>query len=532
MATCPGRPQGSTSPCGPPGSSSGISVTDQGKFPRSAGILLHPTSLPGPFGIGDLGPSARAFVDFLVAAGQSYWQVLPLTPTGYGDSPYQSLSAFAGNPMLIDPLGLMEAGYLTENDLGSVPDFPDSHVDFGWVIPFKQSLLERASRAFQDHAAVERREQFERFCVEQAHWLDDFALFTALKEVQGLRPWQEWPWELASRQPEALAQARHDLAERIVDHRLQQWLFFQQWQALKAYANDRGIRLIGDIPIFVSMDSADVWANTAMFHFDGELKPTVVSGVPPDYFSETGQLWGHPLYRWDAMANDRYAWWIRRFRWAFTQADVVRIDHFRGFHDYWEIPTGAPTAQQGCWRRGPGSDLFREVRNVLGELALIAEDLGDLNQQARAGVDTLKAEFGWPGMHVLQFAFGAGPDNPFLPHNHDRESVVYTGTHDNDTTTGWYEVTSTEAERHHARQYLATGGSDIAWSIIRLAWGSVAHTALTVAQDLLGLGHWARMNTPGTVGPPNWCWRLLPDALNQDVAARLRDLTHLYGRLR
>jgi len=500
------------------------------RFPRRSGILLHPTSLPGRFGIGDLGDAAYRFVDFLAASGQSYWQVLPLSPTGYADSPYQTLSAFAGNPMLISPDRLVETGHLSAVDLEGVPAFPDDRVDFGPVIRYKTDLLDRAFANFRAHAPASQRTAFARFCDAQAFWMDDFALFMALKEAHDLGPWHAWEPEVVTRQPESLARWRGRLAGEIENQKYRQWQFFEQWLAVKRYANERGIRIIGDIPIFVSMDSADVWANPHLFHFDAALRPTIVSGVPPDYFSATGQLWGHPLYRWEVMAQDRYAWWIARFRMAFTQADVVRIDHFRGFYNYWEVPADAETAVVGRWVHGPGADFFHAVTAALGEVAIIAEDLGDFDAASRAGVDALQAEFRYPGMKVLQFAFGTGPGDPFLPHNFTREWFVYAGTHDNDTTAGWYQVSATEAERDYARKYLGSDGSDIAWDMIRLAWASIANTAITTAQDLLSLGHELRMNTPGTVGAPNWCWRLLPGALTGEVTARLLELTAIYGR--
>ena len=502
------------------------------KSPRRSGILLHPTSLPGQFGIGDLGDAAYQFIDFLAQAGQSYWQVLPLSPTGYGDSPYQGLSAFAGNPALISPDRLTEAGHLSEADLASVPVLPDDRVDFSAAMHHKTRWLDRAFACFRDRASAGQRESFARFCEEQAFWLDDFALFMALKQAHLLRPWYEWETDVASRQPDALLRCRTSLAYEIESTKYQQWQFFQQWLAVKGYANEGGLAVIGDIPIFVSLDSADVWANPRLFHFGEHLQPTVVSGVPPDYFSETGQLWGHPLYCWEVMAKEGYAWWIARFRMALTQADVVRIDHFRGFHNYWEVPAGETTAIKGHWRQGPGADVFRAITAALGEVAIIAEDLGDFDVESRAGVDALQAEFGYPGMKVLQFAFAGGPTNLFLPHNLTRDSVVYTGTHDNDTIVGWYQVSSTEAERNYARQYLGTDGTDIAWDLIRLAWASVAHTAMTTVQDLLSLGHETRMNTPSTSGPPNWCWRLPPGALTDRLAERLLQLTTTYGRRR
>ncbi len=502
------------------------------RFPRRSGILLHPTSLPGRFGIGDLGDAAYRFVDFLAAAGQSYWQVLPLSPTGYADSPYQTLSAFAGNPMLISLEKLVQTGHLSEADLEDVPTFPDERVDFGPVIHYKTGLLDRAFVNFRAQAPASQRAAFARFCDEQASWLDDFALFMALKEAHNLHPWHEWEPEVATRQPEPLARWQKSLTDKVeIDRqKYRQWQFFEQWLAVKRYANERGIRIIGDIPIFVSMDSADVWANTHLFHFDEHLQPTGVSGVPPDYFSATGQLWRHPLNRWEVLAQEGYAWWIARFRMAFTQADVVRIDHFRGFYNYWQVPAGEKTAINGRWLHGPGADLLHAVTAALGEVAIIAEDLGDFDAESRAGVDALQAEFGYPGMKVLQFAFSAGPTDPFLPHNFTRDCMVYTGTHDNDTSVGWYQVTSTKAERDYARKYLGSDGSDIAWDLIRLAWASVAHTVITTVQDLLSLGHKLRMNTPGTVGAPNWCWRLLPDTLTDEVAARLLKLTAIYGR--
>jgi 4-alpha-glucanotransferase len=501
------------------------------RFPRLSGILMHPTSLPGRFGIGDLGDEALRFVDVLAAAGQAYWQVLPLSPTGYGDSPYQGLSAFAGNPMLISPERLAALGHLSAADLEAMPHFPDDRVDFGPVIYHKTNLLNRAFANFRAHAPDDQRAAFAQFCRAQSAWLDDFALFMALKEAHDLRPWPEWEVGASKRVPAALDRWHEDLAEQIDNQRYRQWQFFEQWLAVKAYANERGVRIIGDIPIFVALDSADVWASSHLFHFDDQLQPTVVSGVPPDYFSETGQLWGHPLYRWEVMAEEGYAWWIERFRMALTQVDVVRIDHFRGFYNYWEVPAGETTAIKGRWLRGPGASIFHAVTEALGEVAIIAEDLGDFDDESRAGVDTLQKAFGYPGMKVLQFAFGAGPVDPFLPHNYaTTEWVAYTGTHDNDTVLGWYQESSTEAERDYARKYLGTDGADIAWDLIRLAWASTARTAMTTTQDLLNLGHHARMNTPSTLGPPNWCWRLLPGALTDEIAERLLTLTAIYGR--
>jgi 4-alpha-glucanotransferase len=499
------------------------------KFPRRSGILLHPTSLPGRFGIGDLGDGAYHFVDFLAAARQTYWQILPLAPTGYGDSPYQTLSAFAGNPMLTSPEKLVEAGHLAPADVRDAPNFPSERVDFNAVGSYKTALLDRAFANFGAHASAEERGAFARFCGEQSFWLDEFALFMALKESQQLRAWYEWEKEFATRQPAALTRARQSLAREIEKHKYRQWQFSEQWRALKRYANARGVRIIGDIPIFVSRDSVDVWANARLFQLDENLEPKVVSGVPPDYFSATGQLWGHPLYRWDAMARDGFAWWIARFRATFERADVARIDHFRGFYNYWEVPAGETTAVKGRWLRAPGRELFRAVTAALGDVAIIAEDLGEFDAESRAGVDALQAEFAFPGMKVLQFAFNSDARNLFLPHNWTRDCVAYTATHDNDTAVGWFQSVSDD-ERASVRRYLPSDGSNIAWDLIRAAWASVANTAMTTAQDLLSLGSAARMNFPSTFGPPNWCWRVLPGALDDAIAARLAELTVVYGR--
>lgn len=499
-------------------------------LPRACGVVFHPTSLPGPYGIGDLGDEAYRFVDFLHAAGQTYWQVLPMSPTGYGDSPYQGLSVFAGNPLLISLQRLVDAGHLPAEELAARPPFPAGHVDFGWVIPYKNDLLDKAFAHFDAHAPAQQRAAFAAFCSEQASWLDDVALFMALKEHYQLRPWHEWEPAIARREPSALDHWRTALAQRVASNKYRQWQFFSQWLALKHYANSKGIRIIGDMPIYVARDSTDVWAAPRLWECDEHLNPTVVSGVPPDYFSATGQLWGHPIYRWDVMAEQDYAWWVARFTMAFTQADVVRIDHFRGFYNYWEVPAGEDTAIKGVWRMGPGADIFHAVTQALGPVSIIAEDLGDFDKASRAGLDALQTEFGYPGMKVLQFAFAGKPSDPFLPHNYLPDCVVYTGTHDNDTTVGWY-AHGTPVECDYARRYLARDGSDIAWDFIRLAWSSAATTALTTVQDLLSLDSGSRLNLPGTTGAPNWCWRVGAGALSDGVAVRLRDLTHIYGRL-
>jgi 4-alpha-glucanotransferase len=498
-------------------------------FPRRSGVVLHPTSLPSRFGIGDLGEQAYRFVDFLVAGKQTYWQVLPLGPTGYGDSPYQTLSAFAGNPLLISLEHLVNLGHLAENDLQNVPNFPSDRVDFGAVIPFKINLLDHAFENFRANATDLQRKSFAKFCKQHKSWLDEFALFMALKEANGLKPWYEWEHDLKHHETKAIAAARKSLADAIEKQKYRQWIFVGQWLALKKYANEHGVQIIGDIPIFVSEDSVDVWANTHLFNLDKNLRPLAVSGVPPDFFSATGQLWGHPLYRWDVMQKEKFTWWIERFRAALLYADVIRIDHFRGFYNYWAVPAGAQTAAKGKWLLTPGGELFSAVNKALGDVPIIAEDLGSFDPKSLAGVRALQAEFGYPGMKVLQFAFNSDANEPFLPHNFTRDFVVYAATHDANTCVGWY-ANASEKERDYARRYLARDGSDIAWDLIRLAWSSIADTAMTLAQDLLGLGNSARMNFPSTLGPQNWTWRVLPGALNEGIAARLAELTTIYGR--
>jgi 4-alpha-glucanotransferase len=491
---------------------------------RASGILLHPTSLPGRHGIGDLGADAKGFVDLLVRAGQSLWQVLPLGPTGYGDSPYQCFSAFAGNPLLISLEGLVEDGLLTERDLEHAPAFPEDRVDYATVIPYRMALLERAANGFRGHAGAPLAADFDAFCRAQAHWLDDFALFMALKEAHELRTWSTWPPELAQRDPAALASAREGLAGAIFKHKVAQFTFFRQWAELRSYANRAGVRIIGDIPIFVAYDSADVWAHPELFFLDEAGKPTVVAGVPPDYFSATGQLWGNPLYRWDVLAQQGYAWWIERLRMSFTQVDVLRIDHFIGIYRYWEISARAKTAVKGRYRPGPGAGLLQAAREALGELPIIAEDLGVITPE----VEALRDQFGLPGMKLLQFAFDSDASNPFLPHNYPKRCVAYTGTHDNDTTVGWFHNTSPE-ERSNAQRYFARSGEDIAFDFIRGVMSSVADTAMIPLQDVLCLGTEARMNYPGRPSG-NWQWRFRPGAIGDWHVGRLAEMAELYGR--
>jgi 4-alpha-glucanotransferase len=493
-------------------------------FPRSSGVLLHPTSLPGRYGIGDLGAWAYRFVDWLEANGQSIWQVLPLGPTSYGDSPYQTLSAFAGNPNLISLDRLVEAGWLAAADLADVPAFPASHVDFGWIIGYHDQKLSLAFERFSGGTTPAQRAAFETWCAENAYWLDDFALFAALKDAYGGQPWVEWPEGEALRHPAALTAARAAHARRIAEHRFRQWVFHTQWFALKTYANDKGIRLFGDLPIFVAHDSADVWANRAEFTLDEKGQPTVVAGVPPDYFSPTGQRWGNPLYRWDRMQTNGYHWWIQRFRAILSVVDYIRIDHFRGFEAYWEIPGDEDTAVNGEWKPGPRQDFFDVVKAELGELPVIAEDLGVITE----GVETLRDGFGLPGMKVLQFAWGSDPRNPFLPHNHITNCVVYSGTHDNNTTQGWWREEVTDKMRGFLADYLGAEVHDAAWTLMVVGMRSAAHTFIVTLQDVLGLGSEARMNTPGNPSG-NWSWRFTPEQFDR-ANPGLAHITWLYQR--
>ncbi len=500
-------------------------------MPRASGILLHPTSLPGPYGIGDLGPAAYAFVDFLAAAGQSYWQILPLGPTGYGDSPYQTFSAFAGNPLLVSPQGLVEDILLPPAALDDAPLFPAERVDYGQVITYKKRLLEQAFAHYRREATPDLRREVEEFTAARRSWLEPFALFMALKDAHGGKPWTEWPRDIATREPAALARWGERLAREARGYSYSQYLFSRQWTRLKGYAAERGIRIIGDAPIFVAHDSADCWARPELFYLEPDGRPTVVAGVPPDYFSATGQRWGNPLYRWDVMAADGYHWWIERLRAVLATVDVLRLDHFRGFAGYWAIPGTAPTAETGRWESGPGIPFFEAVERALGRLPIIAEDLGVITPDVVA----LRDRFGFPGMKVLQFAFGGGAENGDLPHNYERDYAVYTGTHDNDTSAGWYAAASPH-EREHLRAYAncraePDDAAAAAWDLIRLAYASVADTAVTPLQDLLGLGAAARMNLPGRPGG-NWQWRYPSGTLNDALSARVAALGRLYGRTR
>lgn len=491
---------------------------------RSSGILLHPTSFPSCFGIGDLGPEAYKFVDFLVEAGQTLWQVLPLGPTGYGDSPYASYSAFAGNTLLISPERLVDDGLL---DLGDLEQMPVGPIDYGYAHDVKSRLLNRAYYRFTATDDHNLRSGFRSFVDQQSYWLDDYALFRALKDDHGGVAWTDW---------RADAGSRERLKAQIEAHQFYQFLFFRQWSALRSYCNDRGIKIIGDFPIFVAHDSADVWIHPEQFKLDKDGKPTVVAGVPPDYFSATGQFWGNPLYNWERMESDGFKWWIERVRALFAMVDIARVDHFRGFVACWEIPGGDTTAERGVWVETPGRALFNSIQGALGELPIIAEDLGVITTE----VNELRDELGFPGMRVLQFGFAGDPKTSInLPHNYVRNVVAYTGTHDNDTAVGWFNSKAGEGsmrtaaqideQRQFCLEYLNTSGEEINWDFIRSVWASVAERAIAPLQDVLGLGSEARMNLPNS-NEGNWLWRYEPGVLTKKLALRLRKLSRLHGR--
>ena len=496
-------------------------------FKRAGGILLHPTSLPGRYGIGDLGSHAFQFVDWLASTGSRLWQILPLGPTGYGDSPYQCFSAFAGNPYLISLDSLVDDALLTEDDFVTMPAFDASRVDFGQLIPWKLYILEKAFSRLSS-TPKDFQEEFEQFRADNASWLDDYALFMSIKEANGGGPWSEWDESIRNREDSAMEKARSLYAKNIAWQSFYQFIFSRQWSKLKKYAHEKGITIIGDIPIFIAYDSADAWANPELFFLDEQSLPTVVAGVPPDYFSVTGQLWGNPLYKWSEHKKTGYQWWIERFRSVLNLVDIVRLDHFRGFAGYYEIPYGSSTAEHGRWVTGPGKDFLEALNPALsdkmgGTLPIIAEDLGVITPD----VVELRDSFHLPGMKILQFGF-TSPSDPFLPHNYSSNCVAYTGTHDNDTVLGWFE-TAPEKEKEYACRYLDTDGSDISWQMIRAIWSSVAVYAITPMQDALGLGGEARMNFPSRLGG-NWHWRMAEDDMSESLASRLEELNELYLR--
>jgi 4-alpha-glucanotransferase len=506
------------------------------RFPRASGILLHPTCLPGASGAGDFGAEAFAFVDFLKDAGQKLWQVLPLNPTGYADSPFQCFSAHAGNHLLISLEKLQEQGILDAADLAGRPDFPQDNVDFGSVIRWKTPILRKAATRFLSGATGADRKAFDEFCVGNASWLPDFALFMACKEDHGGAAWNAWPAEIAQRTAAGLDAAKARLKDAVLAVQYWQFEFFRQWQALRAYASKAGIRVVGDIPIYVALDSSDVWTNREYFHLSDDGQPLKIAGVPPDYFSATGQCWGNPIYRWDRLRQTDYRWWIERFRGALHLYDAVRIDHFRGFEAYWEIPGGETTAQNGQWVKGPGGELFAALEREFGDLPIIAENLGVITPD----VEAIRERFRFPGMAILQFAFGNDPQGPsFRPHNYSRELAAYTGTHDNDTTMGWWNSSGANdstrtpedvlKERAFARAYLNFTDEPIHWVMIRAILSSIADLAIVPMQDVLGLGTEARMNLPGT-SKGNWRWRFRKSALTPDLARRLREMVVMYDR--
>jgi 4-alpha-glucanotransferase len=505
-------------------------------FPRCSGILLHITSLPGPHGIGDLGAPAHRFVDFLAESGQKIWQVLPVSPTGFGDSPYQCFSAFAGNPLLVDLIKVQGQGRLEPTEIEALSQLPKGYVDYAKVIGLKQPLLRKAARHFFINASQVDSRSFTAFCEDNAWWLDDYAMFMAGKDFHQGVVWTEWETGLAHRDPIALSQWREKLSSEVEAHKFAQFEFFRQWKDLKSRCQRHGIRIMGDIPIYVAHDSADVWAHREMFQLDADGRAAVVAGVPPDYFSATGQLWGNPIYRWDVLARSGYRWWIDRFRASLKLFDMVRLDHFRGFEAYWEVPAEATTAIGGKWVKGPGRELFEVLQKELKELPVVAENLGVITPE----VESLRQEFGFPGMSLLQFAFGNDPQGPsFRPHNYTRELAAYTGGHDNDTTVGWWTSTGVgestrtaediRKEREFTRAYLGFENEPIHWIFIRAIMASVAAIAIVPLQDVFGLGSEARMNLPGTVSG-NWKWRCREDALTGEIKTKLRELTRIYDR--
>ncbi len=491
---------------------------------RQAGVICHPTSFPGPHGIGDFGEAAFRYIEWLARGAQALWQILPLGPIGLGNSPYASPSAFAGNELLISLPWLVGDGLLDARRLDDPPSFSASHVEFDEVRAFKLPLLREAFDRFRRGAGQNLRPAFDEFRSRQGEWLPDYALFMALKDAHGGSAWSTWPREIALREPTALTASRDRLGEQLRFHEFTQFLFARQWGEIRRYANEHGVRVIGDVPIFVAYDSADVWAHRDLFRLDDDGLPTEVAGVPPDAFTAEGQFWGNPVYDWERNAADGYAWWTDRVRASLHQVDILRIDHFRAFAASWVVPAHAPTAAAGHWERGPGRHIFDAMARSLGPLPFIVEDLGLVT----ADVVALRDELGFPGMKVLQFAFDSGPGNAYLPHNYDPVSVVYTGTHDNQTTSGWFRALN-DATRGSVQRYLGRDGSDIAWDLMRISLASVAERAIAPLQDVMRLDDDARMNTPGHPFG-NWAWRYAPHQLHEGLADGLRELTETYGR--
>lgn len=492
---------------------------------RSSGILLHPTSLPGPFGSGDFGSGAYQFIDWLKSAGQTYWQILPLGEIGPGNSPYMSCSAFAGNVLLIDLAELAHQGWLSQSDLIPHPEFRAERIEFSLVVPFRLEHLRRAATNFFACPSKDKLAEYDAFCAEESSWLEDYALFKSIENRQSGCGWSSWPPDLANRNPLALSRVRESCGDEIGFWKFCQWCFARQWEMLKRYANKSGVYIVGDVPIFVAYQSADVWAHQELFELDERGHPTVVAGVPPDYFSETGQLWGNPLYRWDIHEKTGYVWWVARLQHALKLFDLVRIDHFRGFAEYWEVPASAPTAIHGRWMPGPGAKLFEAFEKAFGHLPIIAEDLGLIT----ADVIELRDRFNLPGMRILQFAFGNGEENHFLQHHYVTNTIAYTGTHDNDTTLGWWN-TLPEHEKAFALQYLGSDGHAIQSDMMRALSSSVANTVIFPMQDVLALDGRHRMNFPGQA-KGNWEWRFSWDQVIHEHAQFLAKLSDEHGRI-
>ena len=497
-------------------------------FPRTSGVLLHPTSFPGRYGIGDLGAQAYRFIDFLVETQQTLWQILPLGPTGHGNSPYMCYSAMAGNPLLVNLENLQSQGLLTAEELALTAPFSAVAIDYDAVSIFKLDALRKAASRFKKAADPNVEAEYKQFVTESNDWLEDYALFMAIKTVNDNKPWSQWPPELAHRQPEALNRMRLELSDEILFHEFMQFQFWRQWLELKNYANERGIQIVGDMPIYVAHDSADVWARPENFNLDAEtLEPALMAGVPPDFFSETGQLWGNPTYNWEAIKEGGFSWWLQRLRALLRQVDLIRIDHFRGFEAFWAVEAGEETAMNGRWIEAPGEAFFEKVNEELGELPFLAEDLGMIDEK----VEELRDRFDFPGMKILLFAFGGDASNPYLPFNVSQNFAIYTGTHDNTTTVGWFEQ-ATDQEKHKFSTYVGPfAPENVHWAMIRLALSSVANQAIVPLQDLMGLGSDARMNTPG-VGEGNWEWRYSEAMITSHIKQSLKQITEVYGRAR
>lgn len=506
-------------------------------LPRCSGILIHPTSLPSRFGLGDFGPEAHRFAEQLAAAGQTIWQVLPLGPVGTGNSPYQSYSAFAGEVLLISPELLVEEGVLEKKDIARIPEFPADKADFEAVRSWKMPLLAKAYTNFSKSGSPNLRHSFEQFCADHSVWLDDYALFVVLKQKFGAdKSWTDWDTSLSKRNPAALAKLEAECRDEVQRQKYWQFIFYRQWDELRKHCTECGVKVMGDIPIYVSHESSDVWAHPRQFVLDNAGKPTVISGVPPDYFSKTGQRWGNPIYNWKEMEQTGFHWWIERFRGTFRLYDLLRVDHFRGFESYWEVPAAEDTAVNGKWVKAPGEKLFNAVTSELGQLEIVAEDLGDITPE----VIELRKTFHFPGMAILQFAFGIeGNAANYRPHNLEREIIAYTGTHDNDTIMGWWnsdggDSTRTDEdirlEREFTESYLGPSSEPMNWRLMRSYYVSVAQVAIVPMQDVLGLGAEARMNRPG-VAEGNWGWRMRPGAFSEEQQKKLHDMAALYDRI-